>query len=94
MRDIKDIIKATEEAFDFQCGELEGTAKFDKREWEQNKKEAVTFLGLFIAKKPKMVMQMGKNESTLMGFCPLCTVNVFDPYDHCPNCGQKLDWKE
>ena len=92
MRDIKDIIKATEEAFDFQRGELEGTSKFSRAKLEQDKKEAVTFLSMFVEKKPNMVMRWKKDNSMLIGFCPLCTLNVFDPYSYCPNCGQKLNW--
>lgn len=34
-----------------------------------------------------------------MGYCPSCSFNngtifqpVFQQYNYCPNCGQKLDW--
>ena len=92
MRDISDVIKATEEAFDFQKSELEGTKTFDSHLCEENKMEAVVFIRMRVEAKPKQIKKFG--ERLKIGSCPYCHLNVFDPYNFCPNCGKALKWEE
>lgn len=44
--------------------------------------------------KKVIVIEDGSDDFRTLCKCPTCDkgLNVFDRFDYCPYCGQKLDW--
>ena len=44
--------------------------------------------------KKVVVIEDGSDDFRTLCKCPTCDkgLNVFDRFDYCPYCGQKLDW--
>lgn len=71
----------------------------DKMNNDMNIYEPIVIADVFVSSERRIEKQKAKkpippeiNED--FAFCPSCKRIVYDIYNYCPGCGQKLDWSD
>lgn len=85
MRDIKQVIRYLE---DSQCDQKQGDS------YQEIHNEVLNISIKALEKQiPKQVAEKELvYKNNFDGYCPHCSIYITSAYQHCPNCGQKLDW--